>query len=93
MCLWAHDTNAALGSFKNPPPGQPVDQPYDDKNLATGTKVEDLEDPVARANFRVVIIKPEEMESVDLSDPAKARRQVYKFDESSGQWTHTECWP
>jgi hypothetical protein len=48
---------------------------------------------MARANFRVVIIKPEIMESVDLSDPAKARRQVYKFDESSGQWTHTECWP
>jgi pyridoxamine 5'-phosphate oxidase len=70
-----------------------VDQPYDDKNLAVGTKVEDLEDPVARANFRVVIIKPEEMESVDLSDPAKARRQVYKFDQSTGQWTHTECWP
>jgi pyridoxamine 5'-phosphate oxidase len=58
-----------------------------------GTKVEDLEDPVARANFRVVIIKPESMESVDLSDPTKARRQVYKFDESSGQWAHTECWP
>jgi hypothetical protein len=55
--------------------------------------VEDLEDPIARANFRVVIIKPEEMESVDLSDPTKARRQVYKFDESNGQWTHTECWP
>ena len=55
--------------------------------------MEDLEDPVARANFRVVIIKPEIMESVDLSDPAKARRQVYKFDESNGQWTHTECWP
>jgi pyridoxamine 5'-phosphate oxidase len=55
--------------------------------------VEDLEDPVARANFRVVIIKPESMESVDLSDPTKARRQVYKFDESSGQWTHAECWP
>jgi pyridoxamine 5'-phosphate oxidase len=70
-----------------------VDQPYDDKNLAVGQKVEDLEDSVARANFRVVIIKPEEMESVDLSDPTKARRQVYKFDESSGQWTHTECWP
>lgn len=48
---------------------------------------------MARANFRVVIIKPEEMESVDLSDPATARRQVYKFDENSGQWNHTECWP
>jgi pyridoxamine 5'-phosphate oxidase len=92
--VWGCDADCNfLGTFKNPPPGQPVDKPYDDKNLAVGQKVEDLEDPVARANFRVVIIKPEEMESVDLSDPAKARRQVYKFDQSSGKWTHTECWP
>lgn len=70
-----------------------MSEPYDDKNLALGTKVEDLYDPVARKNFRVMVIKPEEVESVDLSDPAKARRQVYKFDQSDGQWSHVECWP
>lgn len=68
-------------------------QPYDDKNLKLGEKVEDLEDPVARENFRVVVIKPEEVESVDLSDPKKARRQVYKFDETTQEWSHEECWP
>ena len=66
------------GTFQNPPPGQPVDKPFDDKKLKLGEKVEDLEHPVARENFRVVVIRPDEVESVDLSDPKKSRRQVYK---------------
>lgn len=82
-----------VGTFKNPPPGQPVDQSYDDKNEILGEKVEDLEDPVARKHFRVMVIKPEEMESVDLSDPSKARRQVYTFDDKTGEWSHVETWP
>ena len=81
------------GSFAAPPPGQPVDKPYDDKHLHLGEKVDSLDDPTARQNFRVVVIKPEEMESVDLSDPKKSRRQVYKFDKDSGSWTHQETWP
>ncbi|KAK5165118.1 uncharacterized protein LTR77_009215 [Saxophila tyrrhenica] len=94
--LTAHFGNLApgmRGSFAAPPPGQPVDQPYDDKNLAPGMKIEDNHHPVARKNFRVVVIRPDEVESVDLSDPAKSRRQVYKYDASSGEWTHQECWP
>ncbi|QIW99076.1 hypothetical protein AMS68_004594 [Peltaster fructicola] len=81
------------GSFKQPPPGQPVDKPYDDKNLKLGEKIEGLDDSVARKNFRLVIIKPEEVESIDLSDPSKSRRQVYKYDSKNSSWTHTECWP
>lgn len=70
-----------------------MDQPYDDKELKLGEKVTELEDPVARKNFRVVVIKPEQVEQLDLSDPATARRQVYTFDQSSGKWQHQECWP
>ncbi|TKA69498.1 hypothetical protein B0A55_07990 [Friedmanniomyces simplex] len=81
------------GSFRAPPPGQPVDQPYDDRNLKLGEKVNTLDDPVARQNFRVVVIKPEMVESTDLSDPTKARRQQYRYDGSSGQWSHVETWP
>lgn len=81
------------GSFKAPPPGQPVNKPYDDKNLKQGEKVEDFHDPVARKNFRVCVIKPEEVESVDLSDPMSSRRQVYKFDDKTQSWSHEECWP
>lgn len=81
------------GSFKAPPPGRPTSEPYDDKNLALGTKVEDLHDPVARKNFRVVVIKPEEVEQLDLSDPTKARRQVYTYVEADGSWKQEERWP
>ena len=70
-----------------------MDQPYDDKNLKLGEEVKDLHDPTARQNFRVVIIRPEEVESVDLSDPKKSRRQLYKYDHGSGEWSHQECWP
>ncbi|CAK4030460.1 zn 2cys6 transcription factor like [Lecanosticta acicola] len=81
------------GTFAAPPPGQPVSAPYDDQKLKLGEKVESLDDPVARENFRVVVIKPEEVESVDLSDPKQSRRQVYKFDEHTQSWSHEECWP
>lgn len=69
-----------------------MDQPYDE-NLKMGEQIKDLHHPIARSNFRVVIIRPEEVESIDLSDPAKARRQVYQYDEASGQWSHDERWP
>lgn len=82
-----------LGSFAAPPPGQPVNKPYDEEKLKQGEKVEDLEDAVARSNFRVVVIRPDEVESIDLSDPKTSRRQVYKFDESTQTWSHEECWP
>lgn len=84
------------GSFKNPPPGHPVNEPYDDKNLKLGGKVDDLHDPVARKNFRLVVIVPDAVEQIDLSDPEKARRYKYTFDESTkanGGWRTEELWP
>ncbi|CAA9965103.1 Pyridox oxase 2 domain containing protein [Pyrenophora teres f. maculata] len=84
------------GSFKNPPPGQRVSEPYDDKNLALGSKADDLNDAVARKNFRLVVIVPDEVEQTDLSDPEKGRRYRYTFDESAkanGGWRTEELWP
>jgi len=84
------------GSFRAPPPGTPVNQAYTDKELQLGTQVKDLKDPVARKNFRVVIIVPDSVEQTDLSDPAKARRYRYTFDESTranGGWGTEELWP
>ncbi|KAL8867029.1 MAG: hypothetical protein Q9174_005927, partial [Haloplaca sp. 1 TL-2023] len=66
-------------SWKNPPPGTVVKgEPDKDHQLAQ--KVEDLHDPIARSNFRVVVIKPDEVEQTDISDPATARRYRYTFD-------------
>lgn len=66
-----------------------------------GESVTDLHDPVARENFRVVIIKPDEVEQLEMSDPAKARRWKYTFvlapetddSEGEGTWQVEELWP
>ncbi|KAI4119579.1 MAG: hypothetical protein LQ338_007250 [Usnochroma carphineum] len=97
--LTAHFGNCSpgmRGSWKNPPPGRPVrGEPDQDHQLAQ--KVMDLEDPIARSNFRVVIIKPDEVEQTDISDPATARRWKYTFvadaQDGKGEWTKEELWP
>jgi len=91
--------SAVTGSWKNPPPGTLADkEPDEDHKL--GQKVEDLEDKIARANFRVVIIKPDEVEMTDISDPETARRHRYTFvtekgedGQMVGKWTDEELWP
>ena len=81
------------GSFRAPPPGTPKGTTLDDENYKPGMKVEDLHDSYARKNFRAVVIKPEEVEQLDLSDPAKAFRHRFTYDESSGEWNKEELWP
>ncbi|KAE9962014.1 hypothetical protein BLS_000999 [Venturia inaequalis] len=80
------------GSWKNPPPGQPKNAPYD-PSLKLATKVQDLHDEIARTNFRVVVIKPESVEQCDISDPEKAHRIIYTYQPESGEWEQVETWP
>lgn len=58
-----------------------------------GEKVTTLDDPVSRKNFRVVIIRPEEVEETYLGEPDKAKRKKYSFDSGSNQWQMEETWP
>jgi hypothetical protein len=95
------------GSFKNPPPGQPLADGRDEEaGEALGQQAGHLSDePLARKNFRVAIITPEQVEAVDLTDPAKATRQIWTLDEghggpggpgpsdSVGEWNRVETWP
>lgn len=92
------------GSFKNPVPGSPVSIPPEGKGLALGQQVTDLNDEIARSNFRVCIIKPDEVEQVDLSVPDKARRWKYTYvglnggkpgqpGDTIGEWMKEELWP
>lgn len=95
------------GTFKNPPPGQPISQGKDEQaGEELGQKAAHLsEDDLARKNFRVVIITPEEVERVDLSDPEKSKRWLYTLAEEFGgpggsgeskpnrEWNETETWP
>lgn len=88
------------GSFKSPPPGQPRSQKPSDPALEKGQKVTDLHDPVARRNFRVVVIQPEEVELLDLSNQEDVRRWKWmlvhannKEGKPGSQWVETEVWP
>ena len=97
--LTAHFGNLSplmRGTFRNPPPGTPVSEtPGKGVRLAMGQKVEDVEDEVARRNFRVIIVVPEEVDQVDLTDPERARRWNYSLAEEEGvaSWKVTELWP
>jgi pyridoxamine 5'-phosphate oxidase len=72
----------------------------EDSNLKLGQKVSDLHDPVARQNFRVVVIRPEEVERLDLTDYEKGQRWKWTWvpkdgDNSGGKgaWYEVQAWP
>ncbi|PKS09232.1 hypothetical protein jhhlp_003846 [Lomentospora prolificans] len=83
------------GSFKNPPPGRPVAEGTGGEGLGLGQRVEDLGDEIARRNFRVVVLVPDEVDRVDLSESDKAKRWRYRYvgEESDLTWETTEVWP
>ncbi|KAF1817432.1 hypothetical protein P152DRAFT_19164 [Eremomyces bilateralis CBS 781.70] len=94
--LTAHFGNLSptmRGTFKRPPPGTPADKPYDDKTLQLGTKLKGLDDAVARENFQVVVIVPDEVEKLDLNDPVEGRRHNYIYQAQSGRWHMEVLWP
>ncbi|RDW70900.1 uncharacterized protein DSM5745_08411 [Aspergillus mulundensis] len=71
---FANHSPVMRGTFKSPPPGTPRSEAPSDPRLKLNQKVEDLKDEVARANFRVLLIFPEEMERLDFSNPDDVRR-------------------
>jgi len=96
------------GTFKNPPPGKPLAQGADSDGEALGQKAGHLEEEeLARKNFRVCIIAPEEVERVDLSDPNKSQRWLWTLSQEAGgpgkndpshsktegEWNMVETWP
>ncbi|OTA94474.1 hypothetical protein M434DRAFT_394746 [Hypoxylon sp. CO27-5] len=92
------------GSFRNPPPGVPVALPVDDDRLRLGQQVTDLNDEVARSNFRLVVIVPDELDVIDLTDQARAQRWLYTFVGEKSEptapggvvedgWEKVEVWP
>lgn len=84
------------GTFRNPPPGTPRSRlPASGEGLGLGQSVDDVDDEVARRNFRVVVIVPDEVDRVDLSDPQQGQRWNYRFEgePGEGEWKVTETWP
>ncbi|KAF4587504.1 hypothetical protein GQ602_004197 [Ophiocordyceps camponoti-floridani] len=91
--LTAHFGNLSplmRGSFRNPPPGTPLDQMPEP--LGQGQMIDGVDDGVARANFRVIVIVPDEIDRLDLSDPKQGRRWNYRVGDD-GSWKVTELWP
>ncbi len=106
--LTAHFGNLSpvmRGTFRNPAPGTPISTPVPpESGLGLGQTVDDVEDQVARENFRVVVILPTEIDQVDLSDMKKARRWLYVYRGASyltthpggeviGEWEKVEVFP
>jgi pyridoxamine 5'-phosphate oxidase len=82
---------ASKGFFRQPMPGGPRDvEPP--KGYGLGQKIDDVHDDIARANFRVVVIRPFEVELVDLSNPSDGKRRTWKY-QNDGSWTEKELWP
>ena len=82
------------GTFRNPAPGTPLSEnPQNGEGL--GQKVQGVDDELARKNFRVVVIVPDEVDRVDLTDPERGRRWNYAYVGSAdeGSWKTTELWP
>ncbi|KAF3768033.1 hypothetical protein M406DRAFT_289344 [Cryphonectria parasitica EP155] len=93
------------GSFKNPSPGTPrAKEPGPGEGLGQKVGDELLDDELARRNFRVVVIVPDEVDLVNLKDPADQRRWLYTYVGSGakatkpggkveGEWEVVELWP
>ena len=82
---------AMRGTFRNPMPGIAVAEGAGE-GLGVGQRVEDLHDGVARENFRVVVLVPDEVDRLDVET---ARR--WRFRDVGGlggsAWETTEIWP
>lgn len=72
--------------------------------MGLGQQVKGIDDETARKNFRVIILKADEVEQCDLSVPDKARRWKYTFvgpeggssdqpGKEVGEWKVEELWP
>lgn len=92
------------GSFRNPEPGRSKALLVEGEGLGLGQDVEDLEDAVAKRNFRVVVIVPHEVDLVDLSDMKNPKRWLFVLRKDSsaaqipggemiGEWEKVEVWP
>ncbi|CAI7611819.1 unnamed protein product [Penicillium glandicola] len=92
---FANHSPVARGSFQNPRPGQPRSLTPSQPGLKLGQKVLDLHDPIARANFRVVVIRPEEVERLDLNDQENCKRWNWTLMDGvdGSRWNEIEVWP
>ncbi|OBU00520.2 hypothetical protein VE01_01407 [Pseudogymnoascus verrucosus] len=64
-----------------PPPGE----------VKKGVEGGEFDEEKAKGNFRLVVVRPAEVECVDLTDPESSKRWIYTFVE--GEWKREELNP
>jgi pyridoxamine 5'-phosphate oxidase len=89
--IFGGQSPATKGSFRQPTPGGPRNE-EPPEGFGLGQKVSDINDEIARQNFRVVVIRPLVVELVDLSDPSNGKRRTWKY-QKDGSWSEEELWP
>jgi pyridoxamine 5'-phosphate oxidase len=82
------------GTFKNPPPGVPCTDVPEGPGMKLGQDCQDLDDPVARKNFRVVIIRPFCVDRIDyVKQTGTALRERHTLDMDALEWKVQNLWP
>ncbi|KFY13343.1 hypothetical protein V492_03331 [Pseudogymnoascus sp. VKM F-4246] len=64
--------------------------------VSKGGEGEGFDEEKAKGNFRLVVVRPAEVECVDLTDPESSKRWIYTFVESDGgkgAWKREELNP
>ncbi|KAI9038035.1 uncharacterized protein KD926_011373 [Aspergillus affinis] len=90
---FANHSPVMRGSFKNPSPGQPKAGAEQDEESELGQKVNQLDDPAARANFRVMVIAPDEVESLNVETRERKKWTLEGGVQSQKKWKEVDLWP
>ncbi|KAH8425518.1 uncharacterized protein LDX57_003269 [Aspergillus melleus] len=91
---FANHSPVMRGSFKNPTPGQPKPKSNaEQEESKLGQKVTQLDDPAARANFRVMVIAPNEVESLNIETMERKKWTLEGGVQSQKTWKEVELWP
>ncbi|DAA72923.1 TPA_exp: Uncharacterized protein A8136_4848 [Trichophyton benhamiae CBS 112371] len=95
---FANLSPAMRDTFRQALPGLPKSGPAPELQ-DSGKGLVDLTDPVARKNFRVVVIKPEEVEYIHDEGPGNIRNERFRWklvpsdSQYTWRWVEEQLWP
>lgn len=92
---WAREVEAHWGNL-SPVMRRSFGRVRTGERMGEGEEEGEAGEEEARGNFRVVVVRPMEVERVDLMDEERARRWLYTFVEGDGgvgEWRMEELWP
>lgn len=83
------------GCFSNPPPNKSTSTSKPNDTLKQAQNIEDLHHAPSRSNFRVVVVRPEVVECMNLAPPPESKRHVWSLrgGRDNAHWEEDERWP